>query len=64
MLDHTGETTGCRPDLQLPDCPAVAAERCPEAVCLTGCVDFYLCNERGWNAIAYCDDRGTLIVSP
>jgi hypothetical protein len=64
MLDHTGETHGCTPDLALPDCPAVAAEDCPEAACLTGCIDFFLCTERGWKALAYCNDRGEVVVTP
>ena len=25
-IDHSGEVAGCEPDLQHPDCPAVAAE--------------------------------------
>ncbi len=67
-LDHTGETTGCFPDLQSPDCPAAAAEQCPESACLTDCSDFYLCMQENnvptWIPVAYCDADGMLIVSP
>lgn len=67
-LDHTGETTGCSPPLQPPDCPAVAAEQCPESACLTDCADFYLCRlEMGspaWVPVAYCDLDGVLVLSP
>ena len=58
LLDHAGETVNCKPDLQDPDCPAAAAETCAEAVCLTGCVDFFLCKKDGWTAVAHCDDSG------
>lgn len=64
QLDHTGETTGCEPDLQSPDCPVAAAEQCPESACLTDCIDFFLCKKEGWTAIAYCDEGGELIVAP
>jgi len=60
VIDRTGETTGCMPDLQNPDCPAVAAEQCFETVCLTDCIDFFLCTEEGWNLVAYCNEEGTL----
>lgn len=63
-IDHTGETTGCTPDLQHPDCPAVAAERCAETACLTGCIDFFLCTADGWTTAAYCTDEGELHVGP
>lgn len=63
-LDHAGETTGCEPDLQLPDCPVVAAEQCPESACLTDCTDFFVCKKAGWTAVAYCDEQGAVIVSP
>jgi hypothetical protein len=61
-LDHTGETQGCVPELQLPDCSAVAAETCQP--CLTGCVDFFLCRELGWSSVAFCTEEGELIVAP
>ena len=61
-IDHTGETTGCEPDLQSPDCPVVAAETCAASACLTDCVDFFLCTARGWVAVAYCDEEGQLVV--
>lgn len=62
-LDHTGETTGCTPDLQVPDCPAAAAEECATSACLTDCIDFFLCKDAGWTLVAFCDDQGTLVVS-
>jgi hypothetical protein len=64
QLDHTGETTGCQPDLQLPDCPVAAAEQCPQNACLTDCIDFFLCKAEGWTALAYCDEEGMLIEAP
>jgi hypothetical protein len=67
-LDHTGETTGCVPDLQSPDCPAAAADPCAETACQTGCLDFYICKQdpsgKSWVAVGYCDDTGHLIASP
>jgi len=60
-LDHTGETQGCLPDLQEPDCPAVAAEAC--APCLTGCADFFMCLPVGWVDVAYCTAEGELVVA-
>lgn len=67
-LDHTGETTGCSPDLQAPDCPAAAAEQCSESACLADCTDFYLCKQDGnvptWVPVAYCDGDGHLVISP
>jgi hypothetical protein len=62
-FDHTGEKTGCTPDLELPDCPAVAAEQCPESACLTGCTDFFICKKAGWTAVAYCDEKGAVIAA-
>lgn len=59
-IDHTGETTGCKPDLQHPDCPIAAAEQCPNSACLTDCVDFFMCTKDGWIAQAYCDENGDL----
>lgn len=63
-LDHTGETRGCEPDLQPPDCPVEAAEVCEP--CATGCVDFYLCIEGQeaplWTTVAFCEEDGTLVV--
>lgn len=67
-FDPTGETTGCTPDLQVPDCPVSAAEPCAETACVTGCSDFYLCQEsagsKGWVAVGYCDDNGHLVITP
>jgi hypothetical protein len=62
IIDHEGEISGCVPDLQEPDCPAVAAEGCAESVCSTGCLDFFLCTEEGWTEVAYCDDDGNMTV--
>lgn len=62
-IDHTGETTGCTPDLQSPDCPAVAAETCAASACLTDCSDFFLCTQDGWIAVAHCDEQGQIIVT-
>jgi hypothetical protein len=62
MIDKTGETTGCEPDLQSPDCPVAAAEVCAASVCLTDCTDFFLCTKDGWVDVAYCDEEGQLIV--
>ena len=61
-IDRTGEAAGCVPDLQTPDCPAAAAESC--AACQTDCVDFFLCTNDGWITVAYCDDRGQIVVTP
>lgn len=60
VIDRTGETEGCMPDLQSPDCPAEAAEVCPNP-CLTGCVDFFLCRKE-WVSVAYCDDLGEIVL--
>jgi hypothetical protein len=62
-LDHTGETTGCMPDLQIPDCPAAAAEQCSQAACKTGCTDFFVCTAQGWTAVGYCDAKGNVVPS-
>jgi hypothetical protein len=64
VIDHTGEVSGCEPDLQSPDCPAAAAETCAQAACLTECIDFFLCTAPGWTAVAHCDDQGQLIIAP
>jgi hypothetical protein len=64
MLDHTAEVSGCAPDLQDPDCPAVAAETCAQTACFTGCTDFFLCTAPGWTLVAHCDDQGNLILDP
>jgi hypothetical protein len=64
VIDHTGETTGCKPDLQNPDCPAVAAEQCAETACLTDCIDFYLCRQDGWILVAYCNEKGQVVLTP
>lgn len=59
VIDRTGERDGCTPDQQEPDCPAAAAEVCPDP-CSTGCVDFFLCVEEGWIDVATCDESGQL----
>jgi hypothetical protein len=64
VIDHTGETSGCVPDLQNPDCPAVAAETCVYSACLTDCVDFYLCKKDGWTVVAYCNEEGEVVLTP
>lgn len=65
-ISHAGEKQGCTPDLQNPDCPVAAAEAaCLESVCLTGCVDFYLCTKDSWTLAAYCDEiSGDLVILP
>ncbi|MBL9024710.1 MAG: hypothetical protein JNL21_21115 [Myxococcales bacterium] len=63
VIDHSTEAEGCTPDLQEPDCPAVAAETCPNP-CLTGCVDFFLCEREGWKLVAFCDDALKLTIVP
>ncbi|HRI70681.1 MAG TPA: hypothetical protein PK156_40895 [Polyangium sp.] len=63
-IDHTGETTGCKPDLQNPDCPVEAAEQCAAAVCQSECIDFFLCTGDGWQVVAYCDQDGQLVIMP
>ncbi|HVY48589.1 MAG TPA: hypothetical protein VHB21_22020 [Minicystis sp.] len=57
-FDHKGEQEVCSPSLELPDCPAAAAEGCVEDACTTGCVDFFLCEKQGWVDVGYCDDDG------
>jgi hypothetical protein len=64
MFDKSGETVGCEPDLQNPDCPAAAAEGCAEQACLTDCLEFYLCTKDGWKDVAYCDPDSNLVVLP
>lgn len=64
LFDHTDDSTGCIPDLQAPDCPAVVAEQCPEKACTTGCLDFFLCKTDGWEAVAYCDEDGNFFQAP
>ena len=63
-FDHTGEGTRCTPDLQEPECPAVAAETCASLACLTGCTDFFLCKEASWEFVGYCTDEGEIVVLP
>jgi hypothetical protein len=64
-ISHVGEASGCEPDLQHPDCPVAAAEAaCSESVCLTGCIDFFLCTKDGWKVAAGCDDQGELLITP
>jgi hypothetical protein len=62
MIDHTGETTGCQPDLQNPDCPVQAAEQCASSVCQSECTDFFMCKADGWEVVAYCDQDGQLVL--
>lgn len=72
VVSHAGEAIGCQPGLEAPDCPvAVADGACAESVCLTGCIDFYLCvhvadplHDRSWSAVAYCDENGQLVIAP
>ena len=72
MISHAGELIGCQPGLEEPDCPvAVADGACAESVCLTGCIDFYLCvhdpdplHDRSWSAVGYCDEGGQLVIAP
>lgn len=61
-IDRTGETTGCMPDLALPDCTVAAAEACRP--CSTGCIDFFLCTDQGWVAKAFCDQDGDVVTEP
>jgi hypothetical protein len=64
-IAHVGEVTGCKPDLQNPDCPVAAAETaCRESACLTGCLDFFLCTKAGWTVVASCDEQGDLSIVP
>jgi hypothetical protein len=64
-IDKTGESTGCKPDLQSPDCPAAAVETCVESACLTECSDFFLCTKDGWADVAHCSENGELtLVTP
>lgn len=62
IFDHSGETTGCTPELVVPDCTMGAAETCHP--CLTGCLDFFMCMADGWAWMAYCDDDGQLQIEP
>jgi hypothetical protein len=67
MIDYSNQTTDCTPDLETPDCPALAADSC--AAC-DGCDDFLLCEidqktgEKGWVAVAFCDDNGHVVLYP
>jgi len=61
VLNHTGETTGCTPDLESPDCPASAAETC--SPCTTGCADFFMCLGTGWTDVGFCTAAGQLVVT-
>ena len=56
-FDHAGEAGDCEPDLQEPDCPAAAAEHTC-APCSTGCLEFFLCTEQGWENVGYCLETG------
>ncbi len=57
MFDHTEEAASCEPDLQEPDCPAGAAENTCDP-CSTGCVEFFLCTDFGWENVGFCSDVG------
>lgn len=59
-IDRTGEQFGCLPGLLEPDCPVAATEICDP--CSTGCVDFWMCTDEGWEAVAYCDESGVFIA--
>lgn len=59
-IDRTGERFGCTPGLLEPDCPVAAAELCDP--CSTGCVDFWMCTDEGWESVAYCDESGAFIL--
>jgi hypothetical protein len=66
-IDDSEAQTGCWPDLQVPDCPAEAAETCHP--CLTGCSDFYLCLADGpsdvaWSAVAFCNEDDEVELYP
>lgn len=65
-IDTSHQGIDCMPDLEEPDCPVEAAEPCQETACLTGCVDFFLCQKLdggvAWIDVAYCDDSGQLVV--
>lgn len=63
-IDRTGETTGCKPDLQNPDCPVAAAEQCASTVCQSECIDFFLCTKDGWSVVAYCNEDGEFVTMP
>jgi hypothetical protein len=62
VFDHSAEVEGCTPDLQEPDCPSQAAEVCGGGACLTGCIDFYMCLEAGWELVGFCTEDGELEV--
>lgn len=62
IFDHSLEVEGCTPDLQEPDCPPEAAEVCGGSACLTGCIDFYMCVDRGWALIGFCTEDGDLEI--
>jgi hypothetical protein len=62
VFDHSAEAEGCTPDLQEPDCPSQAAEVCGGGACLTGCIDFYICLEEGWELVGFCTEDGELEV--
>ena len=61
-IEDENAILGCSPDLQLPDCPAGAAEQCHP--CLTGGIDFFHCYDEGWEAVAFCDEDGQVVVEP
>lgn len=56
-FDHEGEAGNCEPDLQEPDCPAAAAENTCNP-CATGCIEFFLCTDFGWENVGYCSEEG------
>ena len=43
---------------------AAAEAACRESVCLTGCLDFFLCTKAGWTLAASCDEEGELTIVP
>jgi hypothetical protein len=59
-----GQTSDCG-GLENPDCPIEAAGSCEETACLTGCLDFFVCEQGSWIAVAYCDEvTGQFMVMP
>jgi hypothetical protein len=61
IVNTQGQTTGCI-GLENPDCPIEAAGACVETACLTGCIDFFVCEKGDWVAVAYCGDDGQFVV--
>ncbi len=65
-IDTSGEMMNCQPDLAFPDCPVEVAEGCVDCVCLSGCMDFYICKQTpmglGWVDVAGCTDEGVFVM--